>query len=277
MGRPRSDRDYYAVLGVSPEATEDEIRKAYRRLALRWHPDRNPGRSEAAERFKEISEAYAVLTNRRRRAEYDTARRAGSGAGFHASREDLFRDLFADPGASAIFEDLAREFERMGMRVDRQYFHQTLFGGRGVVTGGVFVVGPMPLGGLLRLARVALRGPRPVELERREPGSPPASSRILSALGRVGRWLLGLPAATDRPAGEGDLVVPLRLTPAEAARGGSKLVTLAGEAGRHDLLVKVPPGVRHGTRLRLRGKGRRLADGSRGDAYLAVEIGERRG
>ena len=97
MGRPRSDRDYYAVLGVSPEATEDEIRKAYRRLALRWHPDRNPGRSEAAERFKEISEAYAVLTSRRRRAEYDTARRAGSGAGFHASREELFRDLFADP------------------------------------------------------------------------------------------------------------------------------------------------------------------------------------
>ena len=136
-GRPRSDRDYYAVLGVSPEATEDEIRKAYRRLALRWHPDRNPGRSEAAERFKEISEAYAVLTSRRRRAEYDTARRAGSGAGFHASREELFRDLFANPGASAIFEDLAREFERMGMRVDRQYFHQTLFGGRGVVTGGV--------------------------------------------------------------------------------------------------------------------------------------------
>ena len=70
-GRARSDRDYYEVLGVHPEATEDELRRAYRQLALRWHPDRNPGSADAAERFKEISEAYAVLTNRGRRRQYD--------------------------------------------------------------------------------------------------------------------------------------------------------------------------------------------------------------
>src|SRR5438132_792713 len=64
-GRPRFERDYYGTLGVGPEATDDDIRKTYRRLALTWHPDRNRGDAGAAERFKEISEAYAVLIDAR--------------------------------------------------------------------------------------------------------------------------------------------------------------------------------------------------------------------
>ena len=272
-GRARSHRDYYEVLGVHPEATEDEVRKAYRRLALRWHPDRNPGSADAAERFKEISEAYAVLTNRGRRVEYDTARRTGTAGGFHASREDLFRDLFSNPQASAVFEDLAREFERLGMRVDRQYFHQTLFGGRTVVSGGVVIVGPLSMRSLLRLARVALGGARPSPVERREPEPLPPPPSVLGVLGRLGRWLFGLPAPAPRALDEADLVVPLRLTPVEAARGGRKRVTLASDGRTQDVLVKIPAGVRSGTRLRLRGKGRPLGDGSRGDAYLAVEVG----
>jgi DnaJ-class molecular chaperone len=270
-GRARSDRDYYEVLGVHPEATEDELRRAYRQLALRWHPDRNPGSADAAERFKEISEAYAVLTNRGRRRQYDAARRAGTAGGFHASREDIFRDLFANPQASAVFEDLAREFERMGMRVDRHFFHQTLFGGRTVVSGGVVVVGPMSLRGLFRLAQAAVRATRPLPPEPREPARQPPS--VLGAVGRLGRWLLGLSAPSPRALGEADVVVPLRLTPVEAARGGRKRVTLAPDGRAHDLLVRIPPGVRTGTRLRLRGKGRASGDGSRGDVYLAVEVG----
>lgn len=272
-GRTRSDHDYYALLGVQPEATEEDIRKAYRRLALRWHPDRNPGNADAAERFKEISEAYAVLTNRRRRSEYDASRRTGAAGGFQASREDLFHDLFANPHASAVFEDLAREFERSGMRVDRQFFQQTLFGGRTVVTGGVFVVGPVSMRSLFRLARVALGGARPAPVQERAvppPGEPPG---VLSVLGRLGRWLFGLPAPAPHALRDADLVVRLRLTPVEAARGGRKRVTLAGDGRSQDVLVRIPPGVRTGTRLRLRGKGRALGDGSRGDAYLAVEVG----
>lgn len=271
--RTRTDRDYYALLGVHPEASEDDIRKAYRRLALRWHPDRNPGSADAAERFKEISEAYAVLTNRRRRSEYDASRRTGAAGGFQASREDLFHDLFANPHASAVFEDLAREFERMGMRVDRQFFQQTLFGGRTVVTGGVVIVGPMSMRGLFRLAQVALRGARPAPVGEREPPPLREQPGVLSALGRFGRWLLGLSAPAPRALRDADLVVPLRLTPVEAARGGRKRVTLSGDGRAQDVLVRIPPGVRSGTRLRLRGKGRPLGDGSRGDAYLAVEVG----
>ncbi|WP_243031039.1 DnaJ C-terminal domain-containing protein [Thermus altitudinis] len=83
-------KDYYAILGVGREATQEEIKKAYRRLALQYHPDRNPGDKEAEERFKEINEAYAILSDPEKRAQYD---RGLLGAPeFQA--EDLF-DLFA--------------------------------------------------------------------------------------------------------------------------------------------------------------------------------------
>mgnify|MGYP000017642611 CR=1 FL=1 len=83
-------KDYYAILGVSREATQEEIKKAYRRLALQYHPDRNPGDKEAEERFKEINEAYAVLSDPEKRAQYD---RGLLGAP-ELRTEDLF-DLFA--------------------------------------------------------------------------------------------------------------------------------------------------------------------------------------
>jgi DnaJ-class molecular chaperone len=242
MARARTDVDYYAALGLAPGATEDEIRRTYRRLALQWHPDRNPGNPRAEERFKEISEAYAVLVDPAKRAAWEAARRSGDGGRFTASREEVFRDLFSDPGASAIFEELARELSRLGLRVDRQDFERTLFGGRVVVTGGVFVISPWRVLG--RLAGVGLKA--------------------------LGRRLLGLPAAG--PAARTDLTFPLRLTALEADRGGPKRVTLRRPDGDDEVLVTIPPGVRPGTRLRLRGKGRPLAGGARGDAYLVVDI-----
>src|ERR671937_638904 len=116
----RYDRDYYRILGVHLEATEDEIRRAYRRLALRWHPDRNPGDARAEERFKEISEAYAVLMDPAKRQAWEAARQWGRAGEVFQSREDVFRDLFNDPRASAVFDELARELERRGLRVSRQ-------------------------------------------------------------------------------------------------------------------------------------------------------------
>ena len=243
MARSRMDVDYYAILGVPATATEEEIRRTYRRLALQWHPDRNPGDSRAEERFKEISEAYAVLMDPAKRRAWEAARQGGRVGDFVHSREDVFRDLFADPRASAIFEELARELGRMGLRVERQDFERTLFGGRVVVTGGVFVISPWRV-----LGRITGAGLR-----------------------MLGRRLLGLPGARAT-GGRSDVTVPLRLTAAEADRGARKRVTLRRPDGDDAVLVTVPPGVRSGTRLRLRGKGRALPGGDRGDAYLVVEV-----
>jgi len=268
MARPRADRDFYAVLGVEPGATEEEIRRAYRRQALRWHPDRNAGDPAAAERFKAISEAYAVLIDPARRSAWDAARRAGTGADFGPAREDLFRDLFADARASAIFDELAAELARMGLRVDRRDFRETLIGGRAVVSGRIVIVSPFGAAGtLLRLVRAAARG----ALRAGEAAQPlPARQGLLGRLASAAvRRLLG----PERPApGADDVEVALPLDEAEAARGVRRRVVLRHGERDEEVLVTVPAGVRTGTRLRLRGKGRPGGSGRRGDAYLVVLV-----
>ena len=82
MNRDWIDKDFYSVLGVSPEATQDEIKRAYRKLAQKNHPDSNPGDTEAENRFKEISEAYSVLSHTDQRAEYDQVRKLASSGAF---------------------------------------------------------------------------------------------------------------------------------------------------------------------------------------------------
>src|SRR5262245_24675299 len=96
-------RDYYEILGVGREAANGELKSAYRKLALAHHPDRNPGDSEAAEKFKEASEAYAVLSDPEKRARYDRFGHAGLGsgaAGFGGFDPSVFGDF------SDLFENL---------------------------------------------------------------------------------------------------------------------------------------------------------------------------
>src|SRR5690349_25142731 len=87
------NKDFYAVLGVSASATQDEIKKQDRKLAARYHPDKNPNDAKAADRFKEISEAYQVLGDAERRKQYDQMRQLGALGGFGRSG--------ARPGAGA--------------------------------------------------------------------------------------------------------------------------------------------------------------------------------
>src|SRR3984957_3533194 len=96
-------RDYYKVLDVARNASEGEMKKAYRRLAMKFHPDRNPGDHEAEEKFKEAKEAYEVLTDAHKRAVYDqyghpgteSSRHAGNAHGAEAF-SDIFGDVFGD-------------------------------------------------------------------------------------------------------------------------------------------------------------------------------------
>jgi len=106
-------RDYYDILGVSRSADADEIKKAYRKLAVKYHPDKNPGDKAAEEKFKELGEAYEALNDPQRRAAYDQFGHAafdararagrGGGAGFH-DPFDIFREVFGG-GAGSIFGD----------------------------------------------------------------------------------------------------------------------------------------------------------------------------
>ena len=101
-----SKRDCYETLGVSKDVSDSDLKKAYRRLAMKCHPDRNPGDSEAEEKFKELSEAYEILADAEKRAAYDRyghdafeGGMGGPGGGFHssgASFSDIFGDVFGD-------------------------------------------------------------------------------------------------------------------------------------------------------------------------------------
>ncbi len=96
-------KDYYEVLGVNKDAADDDLKKAYRKLAMKWHPDRNPDNPKAEEHFKEAKEAYEVLTDAQKRAAYDQfghagvdpSAAAGAGAGF-GGFSDAFGDIFGD-------------------------------------------------------------------------------------------------------------------------------------------------------------------------------------
>src|SRR6187549_3909295 len=109
-------RDYYEILGVAKGASQDDIKKAYRKLAVQYHPDKNPNDKSAEEKFKELGEAYDVLSDDQKRAAYDRFGHAafsggmpGAGArgGFH-DPFDIFREVFggAGGGAGDIFESI---------------------------------------------------------------------------------------------------------------------------------------------------------------------------
>ena len=98
-----SKKDYYDVLGVSKSAGKDELKKAYRKLAMKYHPDRNPDDSKAAEKFKELSEAYEILSDDQKRQTYDNFGHDGVNSSFNTSQgaADAFSDIFGD-----IFSDI---------------------------------------------------------------------------------------------------------------------------------------------------------------------------
>ncbi len=265
-------KDYYHILGLDPGAEETGIRTAYRRLALRYHPDHNPGDPAAEDRFKEVAEAYGVLSDPVKRREYDAAREsgahreaagAGTGTRFHYSQEEIFRDLFRDPRFQQMAWGLFREFQRAGLRADRRFMERVFFGGRGIFLAGFVVLGP--------LGRAAASRRRPPLLQ---PQAPP----LLKAFSWLGRKLAGvLGTGETRPVpqegGKGssglDLVYRMSLEPKDLEDGTVVTLSVDRGSGKERLRVRVPPGTHPGTRLRLRGKGRTREEGS-GDLFLEI-------
>ncbi len=268
-------KDYYKILGVGRRATDEQIKQSYRKLALQNHPDRNPGNPRAEERFKEISEAYGVLIDPEKRRRYD-AGHAPFAKRYGYSQEDIFRDMFRNPTAYELFRELSKEFEKYGVRFDQRFMNRVFFGGKGIFFGGIFFGGPI-LGGT-----AALRGFTRTSSFDRTTRDPFLSKRKHTApkeglLSRVGRkvktLLLGQSSGPMNRSNSRDMTYHVTLTKEEAASGSK--IRIAFERGRtpEKLDVKIPPGTRSGSRLKLKGKGMPNPRGGQpGDLYLHIRI-----
>ncbi len=262
-------KDYYQILEISPDATENEIRKSYRRLAMQYHPDRNPDNPDTEEKFKGIAEAYGVLTDPVKRQQYDTSRKMGGSfsqngqsGGFNYSQEDILRDLFQDPRFQQMFQGLLQEFARKGFRANQHFVKQSFFGGKGgMVFGGLFFLGSLAGPAIMNGARKSL----------------PSTKGILKSLGgAVGKLLSGnrqQSTQTESPRlMMQDTTYSTQLTSQEFHDGKTIQIVTEGPSGQEKLKVKIPPGSHAGQKLRLRGKGVPGPEG-RGDLYLILERG----
>lgn len=272
-------RDYYQVMGLEPGATDAEIKRTYRNLALKYHPDRNPDRKEwAEEQFKEISEAYGVLIDPAKRRQYDGMRRSGLGReafrrGGGYTMDDIYRHIFSNPYAREVFRDLSRQ----GVRFNEDFFRQTFFGGRGVFFGGVFSWGPFGGFRARPFGPFGMAGPR---FDRHHSDAAvrgwerPSLARSL--LRKLGHYLLG-PGTAEldaRPARKAaDIHYKVRIAPEAAARGEEIVISYPRGEGWKKLRVKIPPATGSGTMLRLRGQGEVPGRGEAGgDLYLNVLV-----
>jgi DnaJ-class molecular chaperone len=261
-------KDYYQILGITTDSTEEEIRKRYRKLAMQYHPDRNPDNPEAEEKFKEIAEAYGVLTDPVKRRQYDTAKKMGGSyssngqqGGFNYSQEDILKDLFQDPRFQQMFHGLLQEFARKGFRASPTFVKKSFFGGRGgLIFGGLYLFGSIAGPALLNSAKKSL----------------PDSKGLFRSIGnKVGTLLSGTKkqsrqrAQAIRPPQQ-DTTYTARLTAQEFQNGKVLQIVTEGPAGKEKLKVRIPPGSRAGQKLRLKGKGA-VGPQGRGDLYLKLE------
>lgn len=269
-------KDYYAVLGVAKTASAEEIKKAYRKLALKYHPDKNPGDAKAEERFKEISEAYAVLSDADKRKQYDQF----GDAGFHQrfSQEDIFRN--------ANFNDIFREFgfgddlfgNLFGGRGGRSPFQSAR---RGPVKGQDYVMKlgiPLSLAALGGERRVDFRGDGGVEhLQVKIPAGVESGQRLRvpgkggpsPQGGAPGDLFLEINVEVDPLfSREGnDLLVRVKVPFSGACLGTSvEVPTLEGSKR-----VKVRAGTPSGGKIRLKGFGVKSRHGA-GDLYAIIDI-----
>lgn len=288
-------KDYYHILGVDKSAPAEEIKKAYRKLAVQFHPDRNPDNHEAEEKFKLISEAYAVLMDPDKRSKYDqalkdqTGRSADPGSqsqtDFGYSQEEIFREFFASALARQAFRDLAKELNKAGVRFDEHFFDRVFFGGRGFFFGGVFFSGPF--GGRVQRdvgpdyrtsfssEAKAKRQPQPraAPQPERRPAveSPGWLKRLTKGVKKTALELLSLPEA-DSGLGPGDINFSLTVSADQARRGTRVEVAYLRDGHQQKVFVKIPAGTEDGAKLRLRNMGHSLGGGQIGNLFLTIKV-----
>jgi curved DNA-binding protein len=226
-------RDYYQVLGVSRNASAEEIKKAYRKLAKQYHPDRNPNDKSAEAKFKEVQEAYDVLSDPKKKQAYDQFGQTGVGGGGSPH-----------PGSGGW---------RSGPSGQRVYTWKN---------GG----GPdIPIEDLDDLFNI-FSGHAGGQTSRR--GRRASRSPFEDMFGGGGGTYAGPETGAGAPAGQ-DIEHKVSLTFEEALQGTTRDIAFQGD-GR--IQVKIPQGVRDGQRIRVRGKGQPGPTGNRGDLYVVCQV-----
>lgn len=261
-----SKRDYYEVLGLSRTASVEEIKKAYRKLAVKYHPDKNPGDKEAEERFKELSEAYEALSDPQKRAAYDQYGHAafdprtrgfgrGAGGGFHDPFE-IFREVFGGGAGGSIFDDL-------------------FGGGRGDPSGPArgadlrydmeITFEEAAMGCEKEVALTKLDACEPCHGSGAESGSGRKVCPTCGGRGQVvmSRGIFSIAQTCSRCEGTGQII--------------ERPCKVCGGAGRKERTsktrLKIPPGVDTGARLRSVGNGEAgLRGGPPGDLYVVLHV-----
>jgi len=251
-------KDYYEVLGLKRDAPEAEIKKAYRRLAMKHHPDRNPGNSEAEAQFKEAKEAYEILSDKQKRAAYDRFGHAGvqgnqgMGGGFSGGGADAFGDIFGD-----VFGDIFGAARR---------------GGRSQVFRGADLRYDLELTLEQAVAgdAVTLDIPAHVECSRctgkgAEPGSQPITCKTCGGAGqvRMAQGFFSIQQTCPNCGGTGSTIDK----PCRDCQGRGRV------RKTKTLSVKVPPGVDSGDRIRLAREGEAGRNGGpAGDLYVDITV-----
>jgi len=278
-------KDYYEILGVVKNASDEEIKRSYRKLAMKYHPDRNPNKKEAEERFKELNEAYAVLSDKEKRKQYDTFGKEGFQQRF--SQEDIFRGFDFEDIFSNLFGGRGRREYRSAGRGGGDFgdFFSRGFQGAGrAPQKGEDALYELPItleeaaiGGEKRIS-VPKNG-RVEEINVRIPAGIPSGKKLRVA-GKGKEGVRGGPpgdlylqvAVRNHPTFEregDDIIVEKEINFSEAALGTTiDVPTLEGTKK-----VKIPPGTQSHTKMRLRGLGVPHFRGTgNGDEYVKVIV-----
>ena len=252
-------RDYYEVLGVGKDASEADIKKAYRRLAMKLHPDRNAGDTKTEAEFKDVKEAYEVLSDAQKRATYDQFGHAGldaqagggrGGPGFNPG--DAFGDIFGD-----VFGDIFGGGGRRG--------RSTVFRGADLRYELALTLEQAVFGDTVNLQLPTLVACTTCEGSGAKPGTKPVTCRTCEGNGQVrmtrGHFSIQQPCPTCR--GSGQQIEQ----PCSSCQGRGRMQK------NKTLAVKVPPGVDNGDRIRLSGEGEAGQNGGpSGDLYVEIHI-----
>lgn len=254
-------RDYYEALGVTKNASADEIKRAYRRMAIRYHPDKNPNDKEAEAKFKECAEAYEVLSDPEKRQRYDQFGHEGlRGAGMHdfsrMNVEDIFSMFGFDDFFSGIFGGAGGRRRGRGGGPSRGYDLET--------------------GVELTLSDIALGAEKTIEFTRQDrcgdcggngaaPGSQPARCSVCGGSGQVakGGGLFQMVSTCPQCRGSGQVIT----NPCRTCSGSGRVPK------KRTVTIKIPAGVHEGQGIRVAGEGEPgRAGGPNGDLYCYVRV-----